>query len=265
MPPFNDAQTEAQLKRWMRPDAHRYIRPDWRRFWNAGHENDPLYRFYESVERKFSPDQPRVPAGSSDGGQWTSDGSSSNDASPSNETSSSNDASPPPTQPRLYVAAGLPRIPPVRPPTSGERTAIAKAVAIALAEAGIAATNVGEAIAKSSWLYYALPSIASYVDAPKTLDELQQDASTSKPGYDRHHIVEQSSAEEDGYPRRMIDAPDNLARIPRMKHWEINAWYQTANREYDDVSPREYLSGKDWDERRRVGLSALRRFGVLKP
>jgi hypothetical protein len=74
MPLINDPQTEHQLQRWMRPDAHRYIRPDWRRFWNAGHENDPLYRFYESVERKFSPDQPRVPAGSSDGGQWTSDG-----------------------------------------------------------------------------------------------------------------------------------------------------------------------------------------------
>jgi hypothetical protein len=76
MPPFKDAWTEHQLKRWMRPDAYRYIRPDWRRFWNAGHENDPLYRFYESVERKFSPDQPRVPVGSSEGGQWTSEGTS---------------------------------------------------------------------------------------------------------------------------------------------------------------------------------------------
>ncbi|MGH7092597.1 MAG: hypothetical protein ACREFB_03570, partial [Stellaceae bacterium] len=60
-----------ELKRWMRPDAQRFLRPDWRRFWKPGHESDPLYRHYESIERKYSSDQPRVPAGSSEGGQWT--------------------------------------------------------------------------------------------------------------------------------------------------------------------------------------------------
>jgi hypothetical protein len=63
----------------------------------------------------------------------------------------------------------------------------------------------------------------------------------------------------------MIDAPENIVSIPRMKHWEINAWYQTPNREFDRLTPREYLSGKDWDERQRVGLLALREFGVLRP
>jgi hypothetical protein len=120
-------------------------------------------------------------------------------------------------------------------------------------------------VAKSSWLYPALPYISSYLDAPKNLGELQEDALTSKLGYDRHHIVEQSSAEADNYPRSRIDAPDNLVRIPRMKHWDINRWYETKNRYYGDVSPREYLRGKDWEERRRVGLDALIRFGVLKP
>ncbi len=59
--------------------------------------------------------------------------------------------------------------------------------------------------------------------------------------------------------------PINLVRVPRMSHWEINAWYQTSNRKYDWMTPREYLHGKDWDERRRVGLDALTRYGVLKP
>jgi hypothetical protein len=40
--------------------------------------NPTLYALRRAVEyrRKYDPDQPRVPAGNSDGGQWTSDGSS---------------------------------------------------------------------------------------------------------------------------------------------------------------------------------------------
>jgi hypothetical protein len=58
---------EHQLKRWMRPDAHRFVRPDWRRFvrpeFQAGHP-------FALYERKYSPEQPRVPAGSREGGRW---------------------------------------------------------------------------------------------------------------------------------------------------------------------------------------------------
>jgi hypothetical protein len=50
-----------------------------------------------------------------------------------------------------------------------------------------------------------------------------------------------------------------------MKHWQINAWYQIRDERFQGLSPRDYLRGKDWDERRRVGLEALTRFGVLKP
>jgi len=34
---------------------------------------------------------------------------------------------------------------------------------------------------------------------------------------------------------------------------------------FGGLSPREYLRGKSWTERRRVGLDALTEFGVLKP
>jgi hypothetical protein len=242
---FKHAWTERGLKYRVRPGANRFLHPDWRRFWQPGHESDPFYRFFERLERRDWHTQPRVPAGEPTGGQWTDDESASS------------------SQGRTYAAGWLPKIPKQRPPTSSERTAIAKTVAILAAEAGVAATGIGEAIAKTSWVYYALPSIVSYLDAPKTLDELQADAAIPKPGYDRHHIVEQTSAAEDGWPRKMIDAPDNLVSVPRMKHWEINAWYQTPNRIYDGLPPREYLRGKDWDERRNVGLDALRQFGVL--
>jgi hypothetical protein len=135
-------------------------------------------------------------------------------------------------------------------------------VAKALAEIGGAATDY---VAKHSWLYDAFPYISAYLDGPKSLADLTEQAQSPQKGYDIHHIVEQTSAEQDGYSRRLIDREDNLVRIPTLKHWEINAWYQTKSEEFGDVSPRTYLRSKDWDERRRVGLSALRRFGVLAP
>ena len=63
----------------------------------------------------------------------------------------------------------------------------------------------------------------------------------------------------------MIHGPENLVRIPRFKHWEINAWYMKRNRAYEDLPPRDYLRGKDWATRTRVGLDALTQHGVLKP
>lgn len=286
-----------QRRRWMLPDPSRWLEPDqskWARpepVWRAPQGpaqpreqkyQAPLLRpenfarlgrslavlrrelacvQAELLARKagFNPDQSRVPAGSAEGGQWTDAGGASGGETSGSGTRDGETSNPPP---RLYVAAGLPRIPRQRPPSSSERTAIAKATAIWLAENAVAAS---EAIARSSWLYHAIPYISSYLDAPKTLEELQQDVFTPKTGYDRHHIVEQSSAEEAGYPRARINAPENLVRIPKMKHWEINAWYQRGNFRYGDVSPREYLRGKDWDERRKVGLEALIRYRVLKP
>jgi hypothetical protein len=61
----------AQRARWMRPDAHRWIRPDAARFLVPG--TDPR-EVYPALQRKFNPDQPRVPAGNPDGGQWTDGG-----------------------------------------------------------------------------------------------------------------------------------------------------------------------------------------------
>jgi hypothetical protein len=57
-------------KRFLRADAHRFLRPDWRRFVAPGSE---LAALYESIEHKYRPDQLRVPAGTAEGGQWTSE------------------------------------------------------------------------------------------------------------------------------------------------------------------------------------------------
>src|SRR5574340_220195 len=67
------AQTRQE---YLDEQARRCMRPDWRRWWKPGHENDPLYKEFERVERKFRPDQPRVPRGNPDGGQWANEGNS---------------------------------------------------------------------------------------------------------------------------------------------------------------------------------------------
>ncbi|ABA04426.1 hypothetical protein Nwi_1164 [Nitrobacter winogradskyi Nb-255] len=55
----------AQRACWMRPDAYRWIRPDAVRFLAPG--TDPR-EVYPALQRKFNPDQPRVPAGNPDAG-----------------------------------------------------------------------------------------------------------------------------------------------------------------------------------------------------
>ena len=190
--------------------------------------------------RKYNPDQPRVPAGNPDGGQWAGSGG-------------------------FYSAGfsrGGPNIPRQRPPASRDRNKTIKAVAKWLLETG---TAVAEVISKYSWLAEGAPYISAYLDTPKSLTELHDLVQSPARGYDVHHIVEQTAAERDGYSRTLIDRDDNLVRISTLRHWEINAWYQTRNERYDGMSPREYLRGKDWDERRRVGLEALTRVGVLRP
>jgi hypothetical protein len=118
----------------------------------------------------------------------------------------------------------------------------------------------------AAWLYDKYPSIKAYLDAPKSLEELQNNVGKPEKGYDVHHIVEQTAADREGHSQAEIDGPDNLVRIPRLKHWEITGWYMRGhNDDYGGLSPREYLRGKDLQERRRVGLDALIGFGVLKP
>ena len=163
-----------------------------------------------------------------------------------------------------------PNVPKERPPTARLRNRVIKEVAKWLAKAAAreVAGPVGtllNIVEAGSWLYEAYPYIRSYLDEPKTLDELHQAVRTRDVGYDIHHIVEQTPAEQDGYPRSLIDGPENLVRVPTLKHWEITGWYMTGNEDYGGLSPRAYLRGKNWEERRRVGLRALIRHGVLTP
>jgi hypothetical protein len=152
-----------------------------------------------------------------------------------------------------------PIIPKERPASSKERNDIAREVARWLIR------NRGSAIERSKWLDESEASMGAYLDPPRTLEALQEAAASgSKAGYDIHHIIEKTAAEDDGFPRSMINGPENLVRISRYKHWEITSWYMTKNKDYGGLTPREFLRGKDWAERTQVGLDALTMHGVLK-
>ncbi|MGE0564707.1 MAG: hypothetical protein AB7O50_09355 [Pseudolabrys sp.] len=223
----------------------------------------PLHR-----KAGFDPNQPRVPAGNSDGGQWT-DGS--NAGGPLKIT----------IHPRRGEDDGLPlspapQVPDVEPATRQLFNAFLKEAARWLAKAAVREVAAGpvigtflNALEVAEWGYRTYPYIRAYLDEPKTLAELKEAASIQKtarnPGYEIHHVVEQEEARKAGFPKSLIETSDNKVRIPKLKHWEITGWYMTKNENFGGLSPREYLRDKDWAERRRVGLLALVEKGVLKP
>lgn len=217
----------------------------------------------------FRPDQPRVPRGRPDAGKWTKEPGSAG-PEPIDE---------PPTLdlPRRGIGDNggppleePPEIPLERPPTIQLRNILVRALARWLLRAllreafgpiGLAITVIEAA----HWIHEYYPYIQAYLDEPKTLDELRRAVRTPKKGYEVHHIVEQAPAEQDGFPRSKIDAPENLVRISKFKHEEITAWYGRKNPNYDFMSPRDYLRGKTWEERRLVGLDAMIKYEVLAP
>jgi hypothetical protein len=189
----------------------------------------------------FRPDQPRVPAGHPDGGQWTDENGE-----------------------LIYVGSDPnehPEVPDNPPPTTRERNIWAVRVARYLS-----ATNTAIIADRTArWVWeHARDRIVAYLDEPKFLDELQRAADEPKPGYDIHHIVEKTPARKDGISDERIEGWRNLVRIPTYRHWQINSWYETPNEEYGFLTPRQYLRGKSWQERYAIGLKALRLFGVLK-
>ncbi|MCP9626120.1 hypothetical protein NML43_03340 [Rhodopseudomonas palustris] len=272
-----------QQRRWIRPDGDRWVRQDAARFLAPGGN---VVDAFPSLAFKYNPNQPRVPAGNPDGGQWTNGWvGAETSAKPNADVRSSVDlfsvAPKEPDRSGVRLAGDLPegsdpspqtpvdpppKVPQVKPKTSSERTAQYRAVASWMVRnAGLPAKILFSAFDHVEWLKDRQALIVAATDPPMSLPELQNEVGKKRPGYDDHHIVEKTWAEWFGFGRSDIDDPSNLVSIPRLKHWQITGWYMTENEDFGGRSPREYLADKDWNERRRVGLHALRMFGVLKP
>ena len=164
-----------------------------------------------------------------------------------------------------------PTVPKERPASARIRNAIVKQL-LAFGARVAAEQLIGEpaglvvSAADAVWVAEEYgPYIDAYFDAPRSLEELQQAANERQRGYDIHHIVEQTPAEQDGFPRSLIDGSENLVRIPTFKHWQVTGWFGTPNEDYGWQSPREFLRGKNWTFRVDTGKKALIEVGVLKP
>ncbi|MGU3496686.1 hypothetical protein ACLBXM_21810 [Xanthobacteraceae bacterium A53D] len=233
------------------------------------------------TKANFDPNQPRVPAGHSDGGEWTDAGAGGR------EQDGTRDEPVAPSSPRLYIAIwpsnggpplieDPPRIPPQPPASRGQALRVARVAATWVARAVVAAAAAAVAnpivaalaavgVAAGSWLYDSYGGyISSYLEGPKSLAELQADVSTPRQGTDVHHIVEQGPASAEGFPRHLIDGSENLVRISTFKHWEINGAYSRFNFDLG-MSPRDYLRNKSWQERHDFGVNMLKDHGVLLP
>lgn len=122
--------------------------------------------------------------------------------------------------------------------------------------------TIGWLMSAPTYYYYQLKA---NLDPPETLEELQDAVATPTWGYQIHHIVELESGPGEGVSDDLLTSRANEVRIPEMKHKEISDWYQTQNKDYGGLSPRDYLRGKSWDERYRLGIQKLIDFGVLEP
>lgn len=113
------------------------------------------------------------------------------------------------------------------------------------------------------WLTDYRDEIRTSFDPPRSLRELQDAVGVSRPGTEVHHINEEAAAEKAGDPKWLINGDDNLVRIPKRQHRDISDYYQTKSGDFDGLSPREWLEGKSWKERREFGLLTLKKFNVL--
>jgi hypothetical protein len=216
----------------------------------------------------WDPDKhPRQPAGESDGGEFAPSGGGDASIVPV--------AGPPPpwhNHPPERIGEP-PKIPEKEPDTKAAKFAVIRSVAYWIGNAAKFGAKfagpVKALIAAAQAAAWLRPYINASLQGPKTLEQLQADAKSPAEGFEIHHIVEQTPAYEAGYSKELIESPRNKVRIPLVKHWELNAWYDTKNEDYKDkagnwLTPRQYLKDKGWLERRKVGLDGLREVGVLK-
>jgi hypothetical protein len=146
--------------------------------------------------KAFDPNQPRVPAGNPDGGQWTDGSGASSGGSDEDDRAGADHRSSNVILASFEPDDEPPKIPQKRPPTSRARTRIYKELVTWLARQVVTkrVRALLTILDQAGWLEPAIDSIRSFADPPKNLEELQKDVSTPAPGYDVHHIVEQTSA-----------------------------------------------------------------------
>ena len=113
-------------------------------------------------------------------------------------------------------------------------------------------------------------------DPPKTLEELQIPPTENQLGYEQHHLVEQnpdnleknaliSEPAFEKFGEAAIQDPSNTVWVPRLKHEEITADYNS--RDKDDPLGRlrrDVVNEMDFNAQRAAAMAKLREYGILQ-
>ena len=145
---------------------------------------------------------------------------------------------------------------------------VADAIAAFVQGLGLGELNTGE--------QRILDQLYANFDTPKTLEELRAPPTDNDLGYEQHHVVGQNPdnvAKQDlrfahvleKFGRDKLDDPDNIVWVPRLKHEEITAYYNSE----DDQDPArrvrwKVINGLAFAGQWGAGLAILRKFGVLQ-
>ncbi len=106
------------------------------------------------------------------------------------------------------------------------------------------------------------------LDPPKTFEALQEPPIENAQGYEQHHIVEQNPSNVEKrevvkFGREALDDPSNLVWVPRLRHEQITAFYNSKPLA-GGPTQRAIIGGMDFDQQRAIGLKLLRQAGVLQ-
>jgi hypothetical protein len=208
---------------------------------------------------KYDPSEPRAPAGQSDGGEWTTDDASVGNAS----DGALGDASAPDD---LEAGFSLPALELFR--------RIRDAINDGRLSPELIANIVAEFAANIPPREIPNDVIAAF-EAPRDLAQLQSakppaafpSASalsaylgSAPPGYEWHHIVEQSVIAEhpdDPWIAHEINSTENVVLIPKIYHLLITADMNTG-------TTRAVVHGHDFIAQRKIGLDPMRKCGALE-
>ena len=237
-----------------------------------------------SLERKYDPDQPRVPRGHPDGGQWTDDGRT--------EERAAFDPDQPLDQEEWEAVEKLRSRVAELEAEHGNRSALLQLAANRKASKSVEfyLETIKWALEKypflkrtGMWgnliwaLFEVVPNVAAFLEEPKSLDDTvadQEDHVFSSEaafrsaygsaglGKDWHHIIEKGQ-DPDNKRGLNLHHTKNIVRVPRFIHWTISAHYSEKS-PVPGLTMREWLWTQPLEYQREYGLWILRWYGGVQ-